>query len=559
MREIDRILALPRKDVDDFPPNLERDMSEMLRTGVPVPERLAKQVPTMLYQHQARFLYRALEAHHEHGGKQGVASDIAVGGGKTLLSALIPVICDFKRPMLLLPSGLREATKRLLDLYKPYWLHVPTSVIGYSELSTDRDNKLFELFRPDCIICDEVHLLGNEDSARTRKFQRMLEENPDLPLFVLSGSLYQSSISRSWHIFKWVYGDKSPLPVRSHQAFMFAQATDPNKDGVVDHESIRMCHLDKLTDDRSDGWPRRAIGERIRLHPGFASMDGVWDGVPLEISVTHLTMEEECARVLAEIATTRERPDGEPLDDNDAAGIYRVSNELSLGYWNSWDPWPVKEWRFARRAWLGAVREVKKLSNRLDSEGAIKKAIRRGDPEVADLAEILDEWEEQDATYKYRTRPNWICKDTPVIRYAVEWAAENPKGLIWVQDVAAAKLIASKAKIPYFGDLQGVGKRPMVEDHEGCCVLSIDANMAGRNLQFKWHKNLVLTPKSNNTDNEQMIGRTHRTPQDKTVSVEYVVAHQYQYDALKIAYQKAKADEEFSHKPQKLTRKEWLR
>lgn len=559
MREIDRIMALPRKDPDDFPPNLEQEMSACLRTSTPIPADLANKVPEVLYPHQAKFLYRAFEAHKETGGKQGVASDIAVGGGKTLIGSLIPVMCDFKRPMLFVPSEVRDDTRALLDLYKPYWLHVPTVILGYNELSCDRDNALFELYSPDCIVCDEVHALANPESARTKKFQRLLDANPDLPLFVLSGSIYSASISKSWHIFKWTYGDKSPLPTLSHQAFLFAQATDPHKDGVVDYDSIRMCQLDKITEDRTDGWAVRAIGERIRTHPGFASMDGVWDGVELNISVTELGMDPECSQVLAEVEATRLRPDGEPLDDNDAAGIYRISNELSLGYWNSWDPWPTKEWRDARRAWLATVREVKSLSTRLDSEGAIKAAIRRGDKEVEGLAEILDKWEEQHSLYNYRDKPHWVCKETPVIRYAVDWIKRNPRGLVWAQAVPASKMIASLAGVPYFGDKQGLGKRPRVMDHKGPCVVSIDANNTGKNLQFEWDQNLVLTPKSNNKDNEQLIGRTHRANQIYNVGVEFVVANKFQYDALRSAIQQAKFDEEISGKPQKLTRKEWLK
>ncbi len=61
----------------------------------------------------------------------------------------------------------------------------------------------------------------------------------------------------------------------------------------------------------------------------------------------------------------------------------------------------------------------------------------------------------------------------------------------------------------------------MIESHNDRAVLTIGANKSGRNLQHRWHDNLILATPSLSGVHDQIIGRTHRPGQTQTVKVEY--------------------------------------
>jgi hypothetical protein len=65
---------------------------------------------------------KALEELHDFGG---LLAPIRVGGGKTLISMLAPVVLGAERPLLLVPAKLRDKTLREFAELRRHWLFHP--------------------------------------------------------------------------------------------------------------------------------------------------------------------------------------------------------------------------------------------------------------------------------------------------------------------------------------------------------------------------------------------------------------------------------------------------
>jgi hypothetical protein len=82
-----------------------------------------------------------------------------------------------------------------------------------------------------------------------------------------------------------------------------------------------------------------------------------------------------------------------------------------------------------------------------------------------------------------------------------------------------------------------------IEDGHGPVIASIAANSTGRNLQMKWHKNLMTSCPSTAAAVEQWIGRTHRTGQEAdTVTVDVLLGCREHWDAMDGARAQAAAE-----------------
>ena len=501
MQEIDRIIAVPYASFDEAPSDLVRVLTEYLRvTGG----------TETLRPWQARALQWASDY-----GRLFV--DAPPGSGKTILSFLLPVVCNLQRPLLVIPAALREDTRRKFRQAQLHWRVKPFEVLSYSQISCDRDNELLDRIRPDGIILDEAHLLANLDSGRTRKLRRWIEEH-DPQVFPMSGTPYKDSLDDVAHVMGWSLKEFSPMPRHRPTLYRWRQAIDPDMPEQDRKMAAGIAKLERLPGVASDTWADR-IRKRVRSTPGYAWVEDLYEG-PLAIASCEAPYEPACLAVLREMRATGLRPDGEPIEDG--LEMWRHAVELWFGYWGKWDPPPPQEWRVARRDWCRFVRKALESETECDTPMAIANAIDRLDPRFAPGSAALREWRAQRPTYDVVPVAEWIRKESPALDYATRWLYEHPNGLIWMRHVPAAKWFARALEVPYFGEGQGESGAPCVEDHEGAAVLSVDANVLGRNLQFRWRDNLVLAPPSCGVMLNQLIARTHRIGQQGEVTIQIV-------------------------------------
>src|SRR5678816_4636049 len=96
----------------------------------------------------------------------GLFAPIRVGGGKTLLSLLLPVVLGAERPLLLLPAKLIEKTRRAMHALQQHWrIARHTRLVSYELLGRAQAAELLDRFEPDLII---ACLLYTSDAADER-------------------------------------------------------------------------------------------------------------------------------------------------------------------------------------------------------------------------------------------------------------------------------------------------------------------------------------------------------------------------------------------------------
>jgi len=139
--DFQRVLSLPRRvwSEEDLE-KLALDLTSILKTPA----------GTMRLKH-----IQAL-ALHDAGVYGGLFGPIAVGGGKTLLTLLLPAVLESRRPLLLLPGGLIEKTQReRIELSKQWRIPSSLRVFSYDMLGRVEAESELATYKPDLIIADE--------------------------------------------------------------------------------------------------------------------------------------------------------------------------------------------------------------------------------------------------------------------------------------------------------------------------------------------------------------------------------------------------------------------
>lgn len=503
-----------------------------------------------LFDHQAECLHTAWAC-------GGLVGDLPVGSGKSLVSLLIPSVCELRRPLLLVPASLERRMPDELRMYRKHWRLPGCTVKTYETLSRDKDanglSTMLSRLRPDGIICDEAHYLTNRKAGVTRKFLKHLQANPDIKVYILSGTLVRNDVTDFAHLCAHALRELSPLPhYRDHKGELkaWSQATSPSAGVEHSHLTAARWGLDKLGPDRSERWPRRVVGERIRSSPGYVSTDTNYDG-PLRLEGVDLEPSDACLEAIADAEQGR-YPDGTELPQqlNQDTGemiysplaMWRLVQELCCGYWSTWDPRPPDEWLDARRAWHSHRQKMLDLNPQYDTPEAVKYAVEAGRIKGAQL---LREWQRIKPTYTYDVVPHWIDKHCPVMEYAAEYLRKGTGRLVWTRHRQVAEVLSEQTGCGAYADGQGTGGRPMIERAGGKnSIVTIDANSRGRNLQYGWCDNLLLTIPANGGDHEQILGRTHRYGQTRPVVSRYVFVRESHRRALARAYADADAQDD---------------
>jgi hypothetical protein len=142
----------------------------------------------------------------------GLLAPIHVGGGKTLISLLIPAVVSNKKPLLLVPANLIKKTQHEISEYANHWRVVAVPCMSYQLLGRAEQAHFLDQYKPDLIICDEVHRLRNPKAAVTRRVRRYLQKNPTVKFVGMSGTITKQSIRDYAHLSDWALKRHSPLP-----------------------------------------------------------------------------------------------------------------------------------------------------------------------------------------------------------------------------------------------------------------------------------------------------------------------------------------------------------
>jgi hypothetical protein len=513
--EYKRIAALPRRKLEGF-------------ADLVTPEFRRPGSSAMLRPIQAAAIAELAD-------NRGLFAPIAVGGGKTLLSLLAPLLLAAAKPLLLLPAGMIEAFRRDVARYSRDWyVCAGIQTCSYEMLSQAKNEKyLFEL-EPDLIILDECHAAKNVSGARAKRINRYLKANKETSVIAMSGSVTSRTIKDYAHTAFWCLRTKSPVPYNYVDVQVWSEALDEKvfirrPPGVLGRDI-----------DAAREW----FAARLRDTPGVVtSSERAVPNVGLIIDKVEHKTSVVVSAALEKLRVDWELPDGAPFDT--AIDFWRHSQELSMGFYYKWLYPPPKEWWMARKAWSVYCRET---NGRYDTPGAIAMAIDNG--VIDDPCNCLSIWRKVAPTFVPETSAHWI--DRSVLDTIVKWLNGRKKTLIWVWQKAVGSELHRITGLPYFSHnaLDGSGRH--IYDCKSNAIVSVQACGTGLNLQA-WDTNLITTHPPNGAKTEQTLGRTHRPEQyADDVYVYYLISSQIQELNLLEAIRDAEYIEQTIGSPQKL-------
>jgi len=538
--EVKRVLALPRRKWAE-----DAELSELadaMTAWLKTPEGTMRLRPVQA---------KALEELHDFGG---LVAPIRVGGGKTLISMLAPIVVGSERPLLVVPAKLRNKTRIEFGALRKHWLwHPKLEILSYEVISRDNGYAELERINPDLIIGDEIHRAKNKSAGVTRKLSRWQKEHPETRWALMSGTITTRSVKDYAHLAKWALPKLCPLPEHANEVAEWADAldekVDPNR-RLAPGALLGMCNDEELATIAAE--PGRAMemarhGYRRRLveTPAIVATEERALGVSLEILQVPIDLSVECGKDFRRMREDFETPDGHPFTE--AVELWRHCRELVCGMFYRWDPEAPIEWLAARREWTSFARKI--LADRrkgIDTEFQVAKACKAGELDRS----AYDAWTAIRDSFEPNSVPVW--RHNKALTLASAWLVAEP-GLVWVEHVAFGRELSQLTGIPYFSegglDEWGVAIEATSSDR---AIVSIASMSEGHNLQ-RWNRNLVVSPPPNGRIWEQCLGRTHREGQEADeVTYEVVLACREQWEGLQQALADARYIEQTTGQPQKL-------
>jgi len=497
--EFDRILALPRRPAeypDDEAKALVSAMTLMLRTHV----------GTMtLRPIQAIALF-------EIGQCMGGFLPIRVSGGKTIVSLLSPTILGARRPLLLVPAALVEATRRRWRELAYHWQIYPMIEIrSYQWLSRVAAADFLESMQPDAIVLDECHKAKDLGRSVARRLRRYLESSKDrVSVVAMTGTVTKRSVRDYAHIVGWSLGAAaSPLPNGWNELDSWSYALDPPSRAEIERgEDERpvgaLCDLPG--DGARDGY-RRRLTETF----GVVSTKETAIDIPILIDRFRPPVPHAIRLAVEQMRETWATPDD--MVFTDAPALWRHCRELALGFYYRWRDPPPKPWLDARRAWSSAAREIHTHGKRgLDTILQISNAIDAG--LYPEASEPLRAWRAIEGVYKPVTVPVWV--DDYVIDALASDALSGPPTWYWTEHTAFAIRLAERTGLPYYGPGASTQEGRSILDHPrgSSGILSYHSCREGLDLQYVARNFFTFTPADGPDRFEQALGRTHRDGQE---------------------------------------------
>ena len=478
-----------------------------------------------------------------------------------------------QRPLLLLPANLIQKTARERDALAEHW-RIPRHIrlMSYQMLGLVQSALELEQYQPDLIIADEVQKLKNRDAAVTRRVERYMERHPETAFVGMTGTIMRKSIRDFAHVLRWCLKDGAPVPLKDAELDEWALCLDErieNEFQRVDPGALlRFASPAEVAAYGEQVAARRGFRRRLRETPGIvASADTGTevvraDGTPVRLEIRALKYDVSPVTDghFGKLRDDGVTPDGWVLWE--AAETWRVAKELALGFhyvqvdqarYSDWQQkvrtsaedsfargattgWgalatmskgyreqfdifletarPPERWRDAKRNWFAAVREVLSRSRTWDSPEHIAQACDAG--KLPGVAPILETWRAIKDTFVSQSVAVW--HDDSALRAAAAWMRKGP-GIVWTEHRVFAEALSELTGAVYYGakGFSDDGRFVDDGDADGCVIVSVDANREGRNLQYKWHRNLITSPAEGADLWQQLLGRTHRPGQTAPV------------------------------------------
>jgi hypothetical protein len=496
--ELDRILEIPRRASD---PKLYPDLTPVF----------AKEGGKLsLWPMQSWALIEA-----ESQG--GLFAPLAVGGGKSLICCLLPDVLHSERTVLFIPPQLRaQFLNRDLPFYSKHF-HIPSDkiiVVAYSELSSPKKADILDQIKPDLIIADECHNLrySGGSSARTRRFLRFMEENPNTRFCALSGTITRRSVKDYQHLIQLALRQFSPLPNRIRELADWAAAIDSSDDPMPPGALKALVYPEDGDSDTQEA-VRKGYRRRLVETPGVVSTT---EG-SLEMSlVIQAQFPKTPFKIGSKLEEVRETWMIEEEVLEEPTALARVCRQLAAGFYYRW-VWPngEKDWEWleARSKWHKEVQTVLKRAEKgLDSPLLVYQAASKGRIPSTSFAA----W----AAVKDRPVPptEAVWLDNFLVNEALSWAKscspEQP-GIIWYEHDAVGKKLSEMGDIPLFaGGTEASALLSNIDAKKNpVIVCSIKAHGTGKNLQM-YCRGLITTPPASGLAFEQLLGRMHRPGQE---------------------------------------------
>ena len=545
--DLTRILALPRRVLDPADPKAaERWTAALRKTDAPCD---CKERWGFCIQQLMPIQGWALEEASHVGGLLGL---VAVGGGKTGLDILLPlVVPGCKTAVLLIPPNLKhQLLARDLPQWSAHWKvpnlaggryftqGLPTlHVVAYSELSSAKATDLLRRIRPDLVIADECHQLKHRTAARTRRLLRQFSENPETRLCALSGTVTNRSLLDYGHLASHALGGRSPLPLHPSVLEEWAGALDAETAHTVAAPAGALRQLCTPLEHVRVGFRRRLVES-----PGVVATSESSLGTSLVLDNRPLQTPPDVSLALEIVRDTWQRPDGEELTE--AMQKARVCQELAAGVYLRWI-WPrmepealILEWLDARKVWHKELREKLRFGGEgMDSPLLCARAAARwyaGERGHATWASTYwPRWQSIKDKCIPETEAVWVSDY--LVRDAAGWAAESP-GIVWYSNDAVGRKIAEIGKLPFFGPGAEASAAILRETGNRSIVASLRAHGEGKNLQVFNRCLFAQFP----TNPEQNIGRLHRPGQQADEVTAYFYRHTPELrDAFDTAWKRA--------------------
>ena len=538
-REMTRILEIRREELEDRGADLAREWTARLRKHAAAPSLFPIQGV-------------ALEVAHRAKAPAGLLGNITVGGGKTLIFALIPQVANLSRPLLLLEPSLIEPAQREWWKWSRHYYFEPPKVLPYSELSSPGGTDVLTRMVPDAILSDECQALKRFTAARTKRFLRFMQSRPETRFFGLTGTLTTTTIKDYAHLAELALRNNCPMPL--HEGLLDLWASVLSADGEPSGQAY--YHLKPLLKWAGIGVPQQvterekkaayqeAFSRRWVSAPGTVNTSEASCRAAIVLEAHRFAVADELTEVMDQVSQTWTTPDGEEFED--ALTYHRILRQLSMGFYYVWD-WPGQpdeEYLEARRGWARATRWWLEANAHegLDSPALLDRSLRdSGYPEAIYAA--WSKWQTQKHKPDPPTKAVWVDY-TPILE-AVTWAAQREAGIIWFYSDAVGQALQGFGIPTMWEGVPDPEKTPIV-------ALAIAVYHRGYNLQA-WNDQLVMEVPTNAAVWEQLIGRTHRSGQKADVINLTVFQHLWPLTTgMATAMKRAAYMQATSQQPQKL-------
>jgi len=533
--EFDRVVALPRRVLNDVDSAAWAAVfTDELRD--PRAVNLAPLLPE-----QGIVLAEALE-------NNGAWVALPVGTGKTLLTYLLPVVFDAKRPLLIAPAAARDKTWADFASYEGQWRspRAPIRFMSREDLANPKSVRFLHVYRPDLVMCDEGDELSNAIKGAPARLDRYRVDNQDAVFVVLTGTPTRNSIMGYWHILGWCLPETMPLPMVESEACTWAAALDERHGRAFDRVLPGPLGA---TREAALEWYSRRLTET----PGVIIIDKDSCEAPLTFRWRFAKEDPALDAAYERFLTREENPGGMLVTD--PLRWWLLDGQMGCGLYSYFDPEPPEEWRDAYREFAKFVRVMiarsRTGSHPLDTESMVVRRFK--------THPTVERWLAIKPTFKPHTRHQWITHSA--VESAVEWLHESREpGIVWTGCVEYGLEVAHKAGVPYFGRLgkSNDGRSLHNLAPNTSLVASWGANKRIFNLQ-PWARQLITMMPQSAKYVEQIVGRSHRRGQDKHVMIDVLMGSGGTIDAFEGAIRESLFGKASTTLTQKILRAEIIR